>query len=110
MGVLKKLNLLIWRLKLTVKELRRQGCKVRINHLRYYDRYNGDPINKHTAELLKLGGDFKKVKPRGGITKVEIDFPTGDSVVGEAVCSKEDNYDKKLGIQIALGRALKGTK
>ena len=44
--------------------------------------------------------------PKGGQTTVYV---SRDGVFAEgiAVCSPRDNYDRKLGAQIALGRALK---
>lgn len=92
---------------MTVAELRRQGCKVRINHYRRYNKHDG-LANKWLAEQLNLGHEFKQMLPTGGLTRVEIDGLTQNTLVGEAVCSNADNYDKKLGIKIAIGRALKG--
>ncbi len=36
--------------------------------------------------------------------KIIIDSPTGENYRGLAICSKKDNYNKKLGVKIALGR------
>ncbi len=70
-----------------VKQLRQSGYKVRVMHMR----------NKSD-----VGYD-----PHGGTTRVEITTPEGKELVGEARCSNQDNYSKKIGVAIALGRAFK---
>lgn len=74
----------------TVKQLRQSGYKVRVFHIR--KKNAGSPV------------------PRGGLTHIEITLPNGENVVGEAKCAEIDNYNKKIGVQIALGRALKNVK
>ncbi len=79
----------------TIQKLRQLGHTVYVTHERNLD-HNG-------------------ISPRGGRTKVEVTFSQenhradGVTFTGEALCSKNDNYNKKLGVRIALGRALKGT-
>ena len=81
---------------LSIKNLRRRGWKVRVMHSRHYflkDRFNGTST---------------EVSPKGGITLIEITSPDKTiNVSGKAVCSDEDNYDRKVGNAIALGRAWK---
>lgn len=80
----------------TIRELRRQGYKVRVIHSR--------PI----VEIKKISGILKEVSAKGGTTRIEITTPDkAHDVFGEAVCSKEDNFNRKTGNFIALGRALK---
>lgn len=71
----------------TVKSLRQSGYKVRVNHQR------------------KMQGE--ELSPFGGLTRIEITTPEGKDLAGEAKCSTKDNYNKKIGVSIALGRALK---
>lgn len=71
---------------MTVQELRNNGYKVKVLHYR----------NPSTTALYS---------PKGGKTRLIIDSPTGEHFEGEAICSKKDNYNKRLGIQIALGRS-----
>jgi hypothetical protein len=78
----------------TIATLRRSGYKVRVLHTRNYKK------------VLKICGIFEELSAKGGLTRIEITTPSGEDVWGEAVCSKEDNWDRKLGISIALGRAL----
>lgn len=100
---------------MTVKELRQNGFKVRVGHYRYTNvqanlfalklkitKFEGRPIldSKMTPFQKELG-----ISPKGGRTTVEI---TKDGFDGkaEAICCFEDNYNRKLGVKIALGRAL----
>lgn len=71
---------------LTVSYLRRSGYKVAVHHHRKRDK-NGI------------------ILPKGGKTVLVIDSPHGEHFEGSSKCSNEDNYDKKLGIRIALGRS-----
>ena len=73
----------------TIKQLRQQGYKVRVLHFRYLR-------------------DAESFEARGGTTCIELTTPDkAQTVVGKSVCSTEDNFDKKIGNAIALGRALK---
>lgn len=72
--------------QITVSYLRKNGYKVAVIHHRKKDKDG-------------------TVKPKGGRTVLIIDSPTGEHFEGVAKCSNEDNYDKKLGIRIALGRS-----
>jgi hypothetical protein len=69
---------------MTVQELRNAGYKVRVHHCR----------------INTVDGP----KPKGGYTSIVIDGPMGDHYEGVAECSHKDNYNKKLGVKIALGR------
>ena len=69
-----------------IEQLRKNGYKVRVKHFR---RHSPSPETK------------------GGKTVVEVRTPDGKEIKGEAICSPEDNYNKKIGVRIALGRALK---
>lgn len=81
---------------LSIKNLRRRGWKVRVMHSRHY--------------FLKdrLNGASTEISAKGGITLIEITSPDKTiNASGKAVCSDEDNYDRKVGNAIALGRAWK---
>lgn len=83
---------------MTVLELRKQGYQVRVRHQRavtYYPKLNG--------EITWL--DHPVPKERGGCTVVEL-TKDDKTVTGLAVCSDNDNYNKKIGVKIAIGRAL----
>lgn len=72
----------------TVDELRHIGYKVRVRHFRLFDNFNN-------------------ILPRGGITVVRITDEHGYTVEGTARCSNHDGFNKKKGVAIAIGRALK---
>jgi len=69
------------------------GSKVRLRHLR-----------------LLTDADDGTVLPRGGRTVAEALTPLGVQFRAEAVCSARDNFSKKIGRDIALGRLLKLTE
>lgn len=61
-----------------------------------------------------MADDEVTVLPLGGRTRVELldpDYPDTEAIaIGEAVCHPRDNYNRKLGVTIALGRALKNLR
>lgn len=80
----------------TIRDLRRQGYKVRVMHTREY------------WIKARVTGHSRELHARGGSTKIELTTPDKQhTVAGEAICSKEDNFNRKTGNFIALGRALK---
>jgi predicted RNA-binding protein YlxR (DUF448 family) len=112
----------------TVHELRKQGYKVRVTHIRKFQRFdprNGKKIqffapfqsNKFSknhpdsplvAEKEKFDEFFLSIK--GGETIVEIAFQGKEIGRGVAVCSDEDPYVKKYGVKKAIALALKSSK
>jgi hypothetical protein len=80
----------------TIKDLRRQGYKVRVIHKR------------HTIKVQKIMGFAYEVSAKGGTTFIEITTPDKQHTVsGSAKCSLEDNFNRKVANAIAVGRALK---
>ncbi len=80
----------------TIKDLRRQGYKVRVIHKR------------HSIKVQKIMGVAHEISARGGSTTIEVTTPDKlHTVSGMSVCSLEDNFSRKVGNQIALGRAIK---
>lgn len=81
---------------LSIKNLRQRGWKVRVLHQRNYflrDRFNGSS---------------SEVSAKGGITEIQLTSPDKTfNVSGKAVCSEQENYSRKVGNSIALGRAWK---
>ena len=77
----------------TVQDLRNAGYKVRVTHQRQWK----DDTFSH-----------KSLNAKGGFTTVEVRTPLGQELIGNARCSNNDTYNKKLGVRIALGRAFKG--
>lgn len=50
------------------------------------------------------------VTTHGGSTIVEITDPNGNQSVAESVCSHKDNFNRRLGVKLALKRALQQLK
>lgn len=83
--------------KVTIKNLRQNGFKVRVIHTTtdlIPDVYK-EKIDPRAIELSKI------------VTCVQVKDPTGAEHRGVALCSKLDNWDRKLGNKIALARAIK---
>ena len=80
----------------TIKQLRQQGYKIRVIHKRLY------------RPTQKFSGFIAELCARGGSTTIELTTPDKKfDVIAQAVCSTEDNFSRKTGNSIALGRALK---
>ena len=78
----------------TIHQLRRAGWKVRVIHGFTNEKYVGQ-------EIVNFSNRF---------TRIEITSPDKKDASGTAFCSKNDQWDRKLGNRIALGRALKEFK
>jgi hypothetical protein len=72
----------------TIHQLRRAGWKVRVIHGIYDEYDNGEQLYDR-------------------FTRIELTSPEGVDSMGIANCSKKDQWNRKLGNRIALGRALK---
>lgn len=95
----------------TVQSLRQNGYQVRVRHLRdmYVQRYGEGNIKALDDKNVTLTFEgMLEYCPTGGKTEVEITTPDGRTLTGVATASRKDHYNKKIGTQIAIGRALKG--
>lgn len=72
---------------MTIRELRQSGNKVRVLHHR----------NAHPDGTISC---------KGGFTIIEITTKDGRELSGTAKCRDDERFDRKMGIKIALGRAL----
>ena len=82
-------------MQFTIRQLRRAGFKVRVIHTRNHKK------------TQRINGYYYELLAKGGTTTIQITSSDKQSdVEGIAVCSIEDNFDRKLGNSIALGRAL----
>lgn len=92
----------------TIKELRQAGNKVRVTHYRCIYMPYERALEMMPQRVIKemVGGENfgKYITPNGGMVTVEVTAPDGKEYKAEAKCSLKDNYDKKLGVKIALGR------
>lgn len=98
----------------TIHNLRQAGWRVEIRHFR-----RGESRHTTYASARKLRDDISgseyELQPTGGYTKVELWEPHRradhlPSAVGTARCSHKDAYCKKVGVQVALRRALASLK
>ena len=79
---------------LSIKNLRQSGWKVRVLHQRNYFLKN------------RLDGNSSEVAAKGGQTEIQLTSPDGQvNASGKAICSEDDNFNRKVGNTIALGRA-----
>ena len=96
----------------TVADLRKRGFKVKVTHIRRA------VARSHEERLLTAGWEKNlafttryQLLSNGGITVVDLFQPDHAENTpcfhGEAHCSNLDAYNRKTGVQIALGRALK---
>lgn len=94
-----------------IEQLQEQGYTVKVSHRRPTMLEEGlisrDYMTRYKIKGLRELGYPAEFVPRGGATRVTI--LRGDETVAEgfARCSKRDNYSRRMGLQIALGRALK---
>lgn len=92
-----------------VKTLRLMGCKVKVNHWRFYDT----PAMGYIQRDLLLQGEGMDIpdklqpNPRGGTTEVTVTLPNGSVYNGASACSEADNYCKKTGVALCLDRLKK---
>lgn len=93
---LKKMNTQNDQTKLSIKNLRQKGWKVRVLHKRNF--FLKDKMDSHSIQTAA----------KGGRTEIQLTNPEKTiNTSGVAVCSDEDNYNRKVGNSIALGRAWK---
>lgn len=89
----------------TVKELRQSNHKVRIQRYRPY--VVGPAVVYMDDNNARINGLTKdEVFQRGGITIASIRKPDGEEVCGESICSLDDPFVKRAGVEIAIARAL----
>lgn len=80
-----------------------EGYFIEITHIRAVNTENG--IEYWERESIDPGWE---ILPSRGMTLAEIYDPMGNLVAeATAVCSRKDNYSKRIGKDIAVGRALK---
>lgn len=84
----------------TIHALRRVGCKVRVIH-------NNAPKMLDIYKAAEIGWLDPVPAHIAGYTQIDITTPAGNDFSGVAFRVKGDQYNRKLGNRIALGRALK---
>lgn len=94
----------------TPHNLREAGWRVVIHHLRRGETRHTAYATARTMGDLMPDGDYE-MQATGGYTKVELWEPHRrvdelPSAVGTARCSRRDAYCKKVGVEVAMRRAL----
>lgn len=92
----------------TVESLRAAGWRVGVRHTRVVAYPELTIVQYLPQRTIREEGISDLVSCHGGKTEVTV-TPPGEEAgfKGEAKCSFLDNYDKRIGRTIALGRALK---
>lgn len=81
-------------MNITVKSLRQKGWKVRVLHKR--NHFLQDPMDINSGVICAKGGE----------TEIQLTSPCKElDVSGKAVCSLKENFNRRVGNSIALGRA-----
>ena len=89
----------------TVQQLREQGHKVRVIHY----RYPADELTQFELIPQRIAKERKiPLSPHGGHTEVYITTPAQEQFSGIARCNPQDQFNRKIALKIAIGRALKG--
>jgi hypothetical protein len=101
---------------LLIQALRAEGFEVKVQVWRIYERpihsvHDGkhrDSYFGNAENAAELGYDRSHLSPRGGAHFVSIWHPQGEvGGNGSATCNAEDNFDRRRGLRMALGRAVK---
>jgi hypothetical protein len=81
-----------------VQTLRQNGYRVTVSHIRK-DLKTGVFAPRSVIPAQDVG-------PCGGMTYVRITTPEGAEYFACTKCRENENYNKKLGVKMAIGRAL----
>lgn len=76
----------------TIHQLRKEGYKVKVYH------------ERDCIDVMTFSGIAKFLNARGGKTTIELTTPEGKTFIGESQCSKKENFCRRIGNSIALGR------
>lgn len=94
----------------SIKELRQNGYKVKVTHMRKVKKFDPDTYTIKTVNMrsfaAKQGDKTKEHRliANGGSTTVSVLTPTGKEYTATAVCGKRDSYCYKRGVNVCLGR------
>ncbi len=91
-----------------VEELRKEGYKVRVYHARKFMGWWDLMSKKEFKSLYPNHTLSLHLDSFGGFTKVEVTCPHGPTFVGKYNIKSGEQFNRKLGLTVAIGRALKG--
>jgi hypothetical protein len=120
-----------------IEQLKKDGFKVEVKHRRYtlsdwyilkmaartrrkeLSTYFKNPVSDESIDLDSVAKDVIDtpiensqivnkfdISPRAGETIVELE-KDGKKAFGKAICSWFDNFNRRIGVSIALGNAIK---
>jgi hypothetical protein len=91
----------------TIHQLRKEGLKVKVTHLRCFvnTTFNNKLKDVRIVHPLTQTDKNYTLFPRGGETIICITDKNGNDYIGYSRCSIADAYVKRQGINRALGRA-----
>lgn len=90
--------------------LNERGYRLDIVHLRKHPirLESGEEFEMKTkAQIISTYGNMGMVSATGGETRVQIGKDGEVVATGVAVCSERDTFSRKIGLTVAMGRALK---
>lgn len=91
-----------------VEKLRQHGYKVRVTHYRRYNCWDNDRRVSYVDYLPRHeSSGLKYALPNGGYTVVNVVTPDDEEFESVAHCSNDDQFVKRRGVDIALGRLTK---
>lgn len=91
----------------TVHNLRKQGHKVIVTHERIGYKYNA-ATGRKIEQYYVVGKKYNTIpqgmflSPKGGRTLITINFVHGKNLTTMAKCRKNEHYNRKLGVTVAL--------
>ncbi len=91
----------------SIHQLRKSNYKCRILHKRYYYGGYGLLSKREMENEISQEHVKSKISPKGGYTSIEITTPMGENFKSEAVCSQKDSFNRRIALQICLGRLAK---
>lgn len=87
----------------SIQYIRKNIGKIRVTN---YRLLKGDK-NLHTIKEIRNNKLQDSIFSKGGKVTLELTTNNGCDLYAEAVCSKRDSFNRKVGISIAIGRLFK---
>jgi len=101
---------------MNIDELRKNGNRVRVCHLRRVLTMEIHRNKFRQVERFMSRSEIEELEARkiphivslfGGFTRVEITSPDGDAYIGTAIESRRYQFNRKIALKTAVGRAMK---
>jgi hypothetical protein len=92
-----------------IKNLRNQGYKIYVTHFRYvFDKYGPRGAEYKLKPLPEIRKENSQhlINTKGGLTIAKIELDGEEKASATSVCSMDDDFVKKSGVNRALGKAV----